>query len=114
MKVKRGHLYIADLDPRWGTEAGKQRPVLVIQINFLNEIEHPSTWVLPCTSQVVLEKNILRVHLPAGSVGNHKACDIMVDQSRSIDNTRIKKEIGQLPQGIFDEVVEKLKALGGL
>ncbi|MCP5464500.1 MAG: type II toxin-antitoxin system PemK/MazF family toxin [Deltaproteobacteria bacterium] len=31
MKIKRGHLYLANLNPSKGTEAGKTRPVLVVQ-----------------------------------------------------------------------------------
>ena len=28
---RHGHLYLADLNPRFGTEPGKLRPVVVIQ-----------------------------------------------------------------------------------
>ncbi|MGB5479092.1 MAG: type II toxin-antitoxin system PemK/MazF family toxin, partial [Thermoanaerobaculia bacterium] len=49
VKIRRGALYLADLNPRRGTEPGKIRPILVIQSDLLNEAEHPSTWVLPCT-----------------------------------------------------------------
>jgi mRNA interferase MazF len=43
MKIRRGVLYLADLDPARGTETGKLRPVLVIQTDLLNEVGHPST-----------------------------------------------------------------------
>ena len=52
MNIRRGALYLADLSPRLGTEPGKVRPVLVIQSDLLNEAEHPSTWVLPCTTRL--------------------------------------------------------------
>ncbi|MGH9337902.1 MAG: type II toxin-antitoxin system PemK/MazF family toxin, partial [Vicinamibacteria bacterium] len=55
MKVKRGRLYLADLSPRRGTEAGKLRPVLVIQTDLLNDSLHPSTWVLPCATRLTGE-----------------------------------------------------------
>ena len=55
MKIKRGTLYLADLSPRRGTEAGKLRPVLVVQNDLLNEVDHPSTWVLPCTTRLAGE-----------------------------------------------------------
>ena len=41
MEIDKGHIYIADLNPRIGTEAGKVRPVVVVQIDLLNGI-HPS------------------------------------------------------------------------
>lgn len=114
MRVKRGYLYVANLDPRFGSEAGKRRPVVVIQTELLNEIEHPSTWVLPCTTQLISETNMLRVHLPKGSAGNAQNCDVMIDQSRAIDHSRFKKELGIIPKPLFNEIIEKLKLVGGL
>jgi mRNA interferase MazF len=82
MKVRHGWLCLADLAPRFGTEPGKVRPVLVVQSDLLNETGHPSTWVLPCTTRCTGE-NVLRVVLPAGTAGNRKECEIMVDQGCS-------------------------------
>lgn len=112
MKVKRRHLYLANLHPGTGTESGKLRPVLVMQNDLLNEVGHPSTWVLPCTTQVT-KTNLLRVRLPVQLAGNDKECDVMVDQSRAIDNRRLVKMLGEVPHEIFSEVVEKLKIVGG-
>jgi mRNA interferase MazF len=113
VKARRGVLYLADLDPRAGTEPGKVRPILVIQTDLLNEAGHPSTWVLPCTTRLTGE-NLLRVVLPRGIAGNHEACEVMVDQSRAIDNRRLVKALRPLPKSILAEVVEKLRRLGEL
>lgn len=113
MKPKRGCLYLADLNPRYGTEPGKHRPVIVIQNDLLNESGHPSTWILPCTTNLT-PPNILRVHLPKGAAGNDKPCDVMVDQSRTIDNDRFKKLLGAVPNVLFEEVEENLRMVGGL
>jgi mRNA interferase MazF len=112
LKIKRGGLYVADLNPAMGTETGKLRPVVVLQSDLLNEIEHPSTWIIPCTTRLT-PPNILRVHLPKGSGGNDKDCDVMVDQSRVIDNRRFRKYLGDLPTPLFEEIVEKIKHVGG-
>ncbi len=112
MQIQHGHIYLADLNPRQGTEAGKVRPVLVIQNDFLNEVHHPSTWILPCTTRLTGE-SLLRVVLPKGIAGNHEECEIMIDQSRSIDNSRIKRHIGQLPPTLLRETKEKLRQLMG-
>jgi mRNA interferase MazF len=66
--IRHGGLYLADLNPRQGTEPGKARPVLVIQTDLLNEAPHPSTWILPCTTRLTGE-NLLRVQLPRGIAG---------------------------------------------
>jgi len=113
LKIRRGSLYLADLNPRRGTEPGKLRPVLVIQTDLLNEVGHPSTWVVPCTTRLA-GQNVLRVVLPRGLAGNREDCEIMVDQSRAIDNRRLLRAIGKLPPGILHEVEQKLRALADL
>jgi mRNA interferase MazF len=113
LTIKHGYLYLADLNPRIGTEPGKLRPVLVIQTDFLNQAGHESTWILPCTT-LLSDSNLLRVRIPEKVSGNHKECDIMIDQNRTIDNKRFKKLIGQLPALLLSEVKEKLRLLGEL
>jgi mRNA interferase MazF len=111
--VQRGHLYLADLSPRRGTEPGKLRPVLVVQTDLLNQSHHPSTWVLPCTTRLTGD-SLLRVALPKRLAGNTEACEVMIDQSRAIDNERFRRELGALPAPIFREVLEKLRLLAEL
>jgi mRNA interferase MazF len=113
MEIRYGHLYLADLNPRMGSEAGKIRPVLVIQTDLLNETGHPSTWILPCTTKLTGE-NILRVPIPRGMAKNTQDCEVMIDQSRAIDNARFTKKLEQLPLAILHEVKQKLRMLGEL
>jgi len=113
VRARRGILYLADLNPRAGTESGKVRPVLVIQSDLLNEAGHPSTWVLPCTTRLTGE-NLLRVVLPGVIAGNREECEVMVDQSRAIDNRRLVRPLKPLPRTMLAEVVEKLRRLGEL
>jgi len=111
--VEHGGLYAVDLNPRRGTEPGKMRPVLVIQTDLLNAARHPSTWVLPCTTRLTGE-SLLRVHLPRGIAGNSADCEVMIDESRAIDNRRIKRRLGRPPGRLLSEVKEKLRLLGDL
>lgn len=108
--IRYGSLYTADLNPRRGTEAGKLRPVLVLQTNLLNAVGHPSTFVLPCTTKLTGD-SILRVELPKGIAGNTRDCEIMVDQGRAIDNVRFRKCLGALPRGLLNEVQRKTRQL---
>jgi len=110
VKIRRGTLCLADLSPHRGSEPGKIRPVLVVQTDLLNEVDHPSTWVLPCTSRLARE-NLLRVPLPKGIAGNDQDCEVMIDQSRAIDNRRLVRSLGPLPDTILKEVEEKLRLL---
>lgn len=113
MRIRRGTLYLADLEPHAGTEAGKTRPVLVVQTDLLNETGHPSTWVLPCTTRLAGE-NLLRVPLPRGIAGNRQSCEVMVDQSRAIDNRRFVRALKPLPPTLLREVENKLRRLADL
>lgn len=92
MAYKRGSIYLANFNPSKGTEAGKVRPCVVMQSDLLNEANHPSTTVLPITTQLIDDAAPLRYRIK--SRDNLKAdLDIMLDQTRTIDNQRIKKDI---------------------
>lgn len=109
--IRHGVLYLADLWPPQGTEPGKLRPVLVLQSDLLNAANHPSTWILPCTTRLSGE-NVLRVALPRGLAGNAAECEVMIDQSRAIDNRRFRRALGVVPRPVLREVKEKLRLLG--
>ena len=113
MRIRRGSLYLADLSQRRGIEAEKVLPVLVIQTDLLNDAQHPSTWVLPCTTRLTGE-NLLRVPLPQGIAGNREECEVMIDQSRAIDNRRLMRTLKPLPGSILREVEAKLRRLAEL
>ena len=109
MPIKQFEIWIADLNPQIGTEPGKTRPVLVIQTNLLNKIPHPSTIVCPITTNVKKGSEILRIHLKKGTANLHQACDVMIDQVRAIDNKRLTKKIGVLPDELVDLVKENIQ-----
>lgn len=103
MKIKQFEVWIADLNPRMGTETGKVRPVVIIQTDLLNSV-HPSTIVCPITTNIQSKAEILRVHLTKGMAKLKEDCDIMIDQIRSIDVKRLQRKIGSLPAEIEDKI----------
>ena len=113
LRIDHGVLLVAGLNPRRGTEAGKLRPVVVLQTDLLNRTGHPSTWVVPCTTGLTGE-SLLRVCLATGAAGNDRECEAMIDQSRAIDNRRLRRRLGQLPPTLLREVKEKIRRLGDL
>ena len=107
MTPQYGHLYVADLNPRFGTEPGKVRPIVVVQTNALNR-SHPSTIICPLTTKVAGFVNPLRVALPEGVSGLDRPSDILVDQIKAIDNRRLRKSLGPLPDPYLSELRQKL------
>jgi len=108
MQINQFEIWIADLNPQIGTEAGKSRPVLIVQTNLLNKISHPSTIVCPLTTNIQNDSDILRVHLKKGMANLHENCDIIIDQIRAIDNKRLIKKVGNLPTDLIEIIKENI------
>ncbi len=109
MSIKQYEIWIADLNPQKGTEPGKTRPVLVVQTDLLNKIPHPSTLICPITTNIKKDAEILRIHIKKGTSNLQKDSDIMLDQIRAIDNTRLLNKVGPLPQDLIKLVRENIK-----
>ena len=110
MRIEKFGVYIADLNPRYGTEPGKKRPVVVVQTDLLNGF-HPSTLICPVSTKVAPKAEILRVHLEAKPAGLKRASDILVDQLRAIDNRRFVEQRGVLSAKNQRQLLESLKIL---
>lgn len=110
MKYKQFEVWLADLNPRFGTEAGKTRPVVIVQSNLLNKI-HPSTIICPITTNVKKEVGILRVNLDEQDGGMNRPSSIMIDQLRAIDNRRFVKKLGLLSEDVRTKVAENIKII---
>jgi len=110
--IKQYEIWIADLNPRIGTEPGKNRPVLVMQTNLLNKVNHPSTIICPLTSKIKKGAEVLRVRIKKAEVETlQQECDIMIDQIRAIDNKRLTRKIAVLPPDLIKKVKENIAIL---
>ena len=110
MTINQYEIWIAEPEPRFGTESGKVRPVVVIQTDLLNNL-HPSTIVCPITTNIKPESEVLRVHLKKGTSNLKEDCDILIDQIRAIDNKRFTKRIGKLPENIIAEIKNNISVV---
>ena len=106
----RGEIWLARLNPRRGTEPGKVRPVLVVQAQVLLDDGHPSTLIVPLTTELLVDAEPLRVRVNQGE-DLQRDSDAMIDQLRAIDNKRFvdgplrqlgPKEIAEVDQAIRD------------
>jgi mRNA interferase MazF len=106
MTYKQFEIWLADLNPRAGTEPGKVRPVIVVQTDLLKG--HPSTIICPITTNVQSDSEILRIHLKKNQSKLKEDCDIIIDQVRAIDNSRFIKKLGRLPESLQSKLKESL------
>ena len=111
MQINQYEIWIADLNPQIGTEPGKSRPILILQTNLLNKIDHSSTIICPITTNVLEHSDVLRVHLTKGMANLNENCDIMIDQIRSIDNKRLTKKIGKIPNNLIEKIKENISII---
>jgi len=87
-KLEHGAVWLADLNPRRGTEPGKTRPVLIIQNQGLLDAGHPSTLVIPLTTRLIEDAAPLRLRVSARDRLDRDS-DLLIDQIRAIDNQRL-------------------------
>ena len=85
---ERGEVWLANLNPRRGAEPGKTRPVLIVQAQPLLDAGHPSTLIVPLTTNLIDDAEPLRSRVPA-QASLRRDSDLLIDQLRAIDNRRL-------------------------
>ncbi len=86
--MRRGEVWTANLNPTRGRQIGKIRPVLIIQADELIDAGVPMVVVLPLTTQVYPEFTLWRISVSARD-RLKEPCQVVVDQPRALDRTRL-------------------------
>lgn len=112
--MKRGEIWVGNLNPSRGREIGKIRPVLVIQADELTQTGTPMIVVLPLTTQVYPGFKRWRISLPArGRL--LKPCQVITDQPRTLDRSRIGEgPLATLTAEEMAAVEKSLRAVMGM
>lgn len=101
---RHGEIWLANLNPRRGTEPGKKRPVLIVQAQALLDAGHPSSVIIPLTTNLVDDAEPLRIRVQA-SGRLERNSDLLIDQLRAIDNRRlIQGPIAAVPRDFMDRI----------
>lgn len=82
---RRGDIWTANLKAGKGTESGKTRPVVIFQSQTLLDVDHPSTIIMPLTTNLISGAAPLRLRVRAQDRLQMDS-DVLVDQLRAIDN----------------------------
>jgi mRNA interferase MazF len=112
--MRRGEVWVGNLNPNRGSEVGKVRPVLILQANFLTEQGEPTIIVLPLTTQVRKSKEPLHITILAR--GRLKQdCQVMPEQPRTLDRRRLAEgPLTRLTPEEMDAVEKSFRAVTGL
>ena len=105
-KIKKGDIYLADMDPAIGSEQGGVRPVLVIQNNKGNKYS-PTTIVACLTSRVHTKASLPAHYLLPDDIGLKYPSMVMLEQIF----TSISRNFQKLRLQFFQEVSSIIGAI---
>lgn len=112
--MRRGEIWLGNLNPNRGAEVGKTRPVLVIQADFLIAQDEPTVIVLPLTTQVKKLKEPLHVTILARDE-LQEDCQVMPEQPRTLARRRlVKGPLTRLQPTEMEAVEKSLLAVMGM
>jgi mRNA interferase MazF len=110
--MRRGDIYLVDLEPSRGSEANKKRPAVIVSNDAANRAAEKTgrgvVTVVPITS------NIERVYpfqvvIPASGSGLRTDSKAQAEQVRSISVERLTRRIGGLPEPVLRELDRALR-----
>ena len=112
--MRRGEVWVANLNPNKGAEVGKVRPVVVIQDDRLIQTGLPTILVIPLTTQFRPAFAPMRVKLaPRGRL--RKECYVMVEHARAASRARFGEgPLASLTAEEMAAVEKSLRALLGM
>jgi len=110
--VRRGEIWWADLEPVRGSEANKVRPVVVVSNDGANQsvqrLGRGVVTVVPVTTNTTKVYSF-QVLLPAAASGLAHDSKAQAEQVRSIDATRLVRQVGTLPEDLRDRLDAALR-----
>lgn len=104
MVAERFDVYLVSLYPTAGSEIKKTRPCLIVSPNELNR--HVSTVIV---AAMTTKGRTYPTRVPCVFQG--KAGEVVLDQLRTVDRSRLAKRLGRIDPSVRKMVLEKLAAL---
>lgn len=100
--MKRGEIYLVNLDPVIGSETGKTRPALVLQNDLANR-SSPTITVAPISSRID-RVYPFQVRIPSGEGGLQRESKVLCEQIRTVSRRRLGQRLGELTLDRLREV----------
>lgn len=113
MEIKRGQIWLVNLDPTIGHEINKSRPAVIIQNDIGNKYS-PITIIAPITSQKIKTIYPIDALIPKQDSGLNVDSKAILNQIRAIDKKRLIKKIGNVNELALEQINEAIKISLGL
>jgi mRNA interferase MazF len=109
VKIRRGDIWLADLNPIRGREQAGTRPILIVSANPFNQGASDLVIQVPITRTY---RN-LATHIPLaeGEGGLTAICYAMCEQIRALSKERLKSHWGTVSSESMMAVADRLKLL---
>lgn len=110
--MRRGEIWIVDLEPVIGSESDKARPALIVSNDHANAAAERSgggtVTVVPLTS------NLSRVlpfqaALPKSATGLATGSKAQAEQIRAVSPRRLRRRVGLVPHDLMSDVDDALR-----
>lgn len=110
--MRRGDIYLVDLDPASGSEANKRRPAVIVSNDGANTAAarrgRGVVSVVPLTSNVT-NVRAFQAMLPADETGLDCDSKAQAEQVRSLDIGRCSGPIGSVPTVRMQDIDDALR-----
>jgi mRNA interferase MazF len=110
--MRRGEIWLVDLDPARGSEANKRRPAVIVSNDAANstaeQLGRGVITVVPVTSNL---RHVypFQVLLPADETGLHSDSKALAEQVRSVDAQRLVSHIATIPPRLTADLGDALR-----
>ena len=113
MRLTRGGVYLARLDPAKGAEVGKLRPVVILTDQILLDVKPAHVFICPLSGRLNPDYQALHLALPARD--NLKVESYaLVEHCRAVSIRRLQSErLARLEVDELNEIVRRLHRLVG-
>ena len=100
--IRRGDVFLVNLDPVVGSEVGKTRPAVVLQNDLANRTS-PTVTVVPISTNI---RRIFpfQVRIPAGEGGLTRESKVLCEQIRTLARSRLSQHLGSLSAQRLQEI----------
>lgn len=110
--MRRGEIWLVDLDSTRGSEVSKRRPAVIVSNDAANRtaerVRRGVITVVPVTSNLG-RVFPFQVELPASSTGLREDSKALAEQVRSVASERLTRKVATVPSDLVAKIDDALR-----